>query len=179
VIDVGCGFGNNLLPFLDRGMRVSGVEITEEIARVGRELLTARGFTADIRKGSNSEIPFGDSEFDLLLSLNVIHYEKDEAAVGRALREYSRVLKPGAAAVIFTVGPEHAIYRRAQALGDHRYRIQNYDFRDGEQYFYFDTADYLKHCAASVFEGVELARATERYPAMDLDFLIAVCRKPA
>jgi SAM-dependent methyltransferase len=179
VLDVGCGFGNNLLPFLDRGMRASGVEVTPEIARIGMGLLKERGFDADLRSGSNRSIPFGDAEFDLLLSLNVIHYERDESGILAALAEYSRVMKPGAAAVIFTVGPEHTIYRRAEKLGHHRYRIANYDFRDGEEYFYFDDPDSLREYVQRSFESVELARVTERYPAADLDFLIAVARKRA
>lgn len=177
VIDVGCGFGNNLLPFLDRQMKCCGVEIADSIAQVGRELLQARGHEADIRQGENRAIPFESDRFDLLLSLNVVHYEKNEADIMAALREYERVLKPGASMVLFTAGPDHDIYKRARTLGDHRYEISNWDFRDGQQYFYFDNLKYLNHYVSRVFDGVETARITERYPKLDLDFLVAVGRK--
>lgn len=177
VIDVGCGFGNNLLPFLDRGMRGYGVEITEAIAETGKRMLAERGFHADIRKGGNREIPFEKDQFDLLLSMNVLHYEPDEARINEALEEYKRVLKPGAAAIIFTVGPEHTIYKLAESLDNHRYRIANYDFRNGEHYFYFDNLKYLDYYVSRAFGDVELARVTEQYPVANLDFLIAVCRK--
>lgn len=177
VLDVGCGFGNNLLPFLERGHECCGVEITSAIAELSQELLRRRGHAATIVKGSNRELPFPEAHFDLLLSLNVLHYEGDEVSIKSALREYARVLKPGAAAVVITVGPRHQIYKSALPLGGHRYRIQNYDFRDGEQYFYFDNTKYLELYLSPLFERIEVGRVTEQLFTTDLDFLMAVGRK--
>lgn len=179
VLDVGCGFGNNLLPFLDRGHECAGVEVTAAIAELAERLLLERGHRVTIRQGGNRAIPFPDAHVDLLLSLNVLHYEPDEAAIGAALDEYARVLKPGGAAVIVTVGPRHEIYTKAEPLGDHRYRIADYDFRDGEQYFYFDDVEYLRRSLASRFVRIETGRVTEQLFTTTLDFLLAVARKPA
>lgn len=177
VLDVGCGFGNNLLPFLDRGHECFGVEVTEAIAELSQRLLLQRGHQATIRQGGNRQIPFPDAHFDLLLSLNVLHYEKDEASIMAALREYARVLKPGAAVVLMTVGPRHEIYEKAETLGGHQYRIADYDFRNGEQYFYFDNAKYLRRYLDAEFERPELGRVTEELFTTTLDFLVAVARR--
>jgi ubiquinone/menaquinone biosynthesis C-methylase UbiE len=93
VLDVGCGFGNNLVPFLDIGCECYGTEVTPEMAAQTQEILKQRGFKADIRFGKNDELPFDDSFFDLLLSINVLHYAQTEDKIGDALREYNRVLK--------------------------------------------------------------------------------------
>jgi SAM-dependent methyltransferase len=179
VLDVGCGFGNNLLPFLDRGHACCGVEITDAIASLAEQLLRSRGYHATIRQGGNRHIPFDDGRFDLLLSLNVLHYEKEAPAIAAALAEYARVLKDGGAALIITVAPRHDIYVRAEPLGDHRYRIANYDFRDGEQYFYFDDPADLEATLAPLFDRIEIGRVTEQLFTMTFDFFIAVARKRA
>lgn len=176
VLDVGCGFGNNLLPFLEKGFDCYGVELTAAIARTSQQLLRQRGFDAQIKRGRNSGLPFADNFFDLMLSLNVLHYEKTEQNIKAGLTEYRRVLKPGGTLLLMTVGPEHAIYQRAKPVGPHQYKIANYDFRDGEQYFYFDNLKYLDYYLSQHFRNIELGRVTERLFTLDLDFLVAVCR---
>lgn len=179
VLDVGCGVGNNLLPFLDRGHEGYGTEVTEAIAAAGERQLADRGFRATIRQGRNRHIPFDSGQFDLLLSLNVLHYERDEPGIVAALEEYARVLAPGGALVVFTVGPRHEIYTKAERLGGHRYRIANYDFRDGEEYFYFDDGTYVEQYLRRRFERIELGRVTEELYTTTLDFLTAVARRRA
>ena len=96
VLDVGCGFGNNLLPFLLKGCHCSGVEITNEMAKIAQDTLHSRGFNkVEINKGSNRSLPYENNTFDLLISNNVIHYESNENDYINALKEYARVLKPG------------------------------------------------------------------------------------
>ena len=87
VLDVGCGFGNNLLPFLDIGCQCFGTEVTEMVARQTQRILQVRGFDVDIRCGKNTGLPFEDNLFDLVLSINVIHYEKTEKDIRLALAE--------------------------------------------------------------------------------------------
>ena len=180
VLDVGCGFGNNLLPFLVLGCHCAGVEITQEIASLTQDILHKRGFKeVVIKKGNNRFLPFEDNTFDLIISNNVLHYEKDEEDILKALEEYDRVLKPDGALFLMTVGPEHLIYQRAIPLGNHRYRISNYDFRDGEIYFYFDSEKYLEFYLSKFFPHVETGRIIEKLMKRHLDFLIAVCQKKA
>ena len=75
-----------------------------------------------------------------------------------------------------TVGPEHEIFKRSEPLGDHRYRIKNFDFRDGQEFFFFDNEQHLKSCLRSIFEDVETGQVTEKLMTLPLDFLIGVCR---
>ncbi len=68
------------------------------------------------------------------------------------------------------------IYRRSEMLGDHRYRIRDFDFRNGEEFFFCDSERYLQHFCEQVFETVETGRHTEKLMKLPLDFLIALCR---
>lgn len=176
VLDVGCGFGNNLVPFADLGCECHGVEIDQGIVAVAEGVLKTRGYSVRVTAGSNRSIPYPESSFDLLLSVNTIHYEGASANIHAALAEYRRVLKPGGTLYLSTVGPAHEIQRRARPLGEHRYRIENFDFRDGQEFFFFDTEEYLEEICRDTFAHVETGQVTEKLMTLPLDFLIAVCR---
>lgn len=177
VLDIGCGFGNNLLPFLDSGCQCFGVEITEEMARTSSEILSQRGYSACIKKGNNLNLPFESDMFDIITSLNVLHYEKNEKDLMAALKEYCRVLKPDGMLYLCTVGPQHTIYQKAEVVGPHQFMIKDWDFRNGEQYFYFSNLKYFQYYLDKFFHHVELGRVIEKLMKVDLDFLIAVARK--
>jgi len=178
VLDIGCGFGNNLLPFLVKGCKCAGIEITDKIAQLTQNILNVRGFKdVIIKKGSNRSIPFKDEEFNLIISNNVLHYEKDEESYINALREYYRVLKAGGGLFLMTVGQGHDIYKNANIIGAHQFKIQDWDFRDGEQYFYVSNLKYLEYYLSMFFGDIELGQVTEKLIKVNLDFLIAFCRK--
>lgn len=177
VLDVGCGFGNNLTPFLVKGCPCAGTEVTPAMAEQTRAILADRGFDADIRPGLNQDLPFTDNSFDLLLSTSVLHYEPSAADVRAALQEYRRVLAPGGRLFIMTVAPEHAILQKAERLGEGRYRIRDYDFRDGETFFCLETEDNARRVIADYFTQVEIGRVTEQLMKHRLDwFLITAAR---
>lgn len=176
VLDVGCGFANNLLPFLAKGCPCFGVEVDPSILDVARCALKKRGYEAQLRVGDNRSIPFDDNAFDLLLSINVLHYENSEQKVLEALNEYKRMLKPGGAIYLSTVGPEHIVRRRARAVGSRLYEIQNFDFRDGTRQFHFDDEEDLNSFLSQTFSNVETGRVTEQLMQRPLDYLVAVVR---
>ena len=176
VLDVGCLFANNLVPFADIGSECHGVDLTPEMAATAQRLMEERGYKAQIQVGSNRSLPYPDAHFDLLLSINTLHYEGTEKNFLAALHEFRRVLRPGGGLYISTAGPEHEIYRRAQVLGGHRYLVSDFDFRTGEQFFFVDNERYLQHYCHQVFESVETGRVTEKLPKVPLDFLVALCR---
>lgn len=177
VLDVGCGFANNLIPFADIGCECHGVDLHPEMAKTVQNLMNERGYKTKIQVGSNRSLPYPDAYFDLLLSINTLHYEGTKENFLAALSEFRRVLKPSAGLYLSTVGPEHEIYRRAEILASHCYRIRDFDFRNGEQFFFCDTERYLRHyCHTSGFKSVETGRVTEKLIKLPLDFLIALCR---
>lgn len=94
---VGCGGG-----FLSNGLaknqlKVTGVDLSES------SLATARRFdetnSVDYLKADAYQLPFADSSFEVLTPMDFLeHVEHPEAAI----REFSRVLKPGGLFVFHT-----------------------------------------------------------------------------
>lgn len=177
VLDVGCGFGQNLLPFVDRGFECFGVEIDPKIVKVARDTAAERALPLKFEEGQNWAIPFPDNSFDLLVSIDTLHYEQTAENARAALREFARVLKPEGALYISTIGPEHDMYARAEKLPEGRFRVQNYDFRNGEVMYSFTTERNLAQALGECFTIVETARSTQHLMRSNLDFLLAVAQR--
>ena len=178
VLDVGCALGSNLIPFLDLGCEVYGVDIHKEIVENAKKIMNARGYDkVHFMEGTNQNLPYEDNYFDLILSINTLHYEDSEDGILNALSEFKRVMKIGGALYISTVGPEHEIYKRSKTLGHHLNLIQDFGFRNGEKFFFFDSEKYLEHYLSKFFSHIETGRVTERLMSMPLDFLVAFAKK--
>lgn len=174
VLDVGAMYLNNLVPFADRGCECHGIEINEEMAAISRQAAQDQAIKAQIRVGSNRAIPYEDGSFDIVLSINVIHYEDDAQGLKAALGEYRRVLAPGGRAFIVSAGPEHYLRQTASRLGANRYRIDYADFRKGQTMAYFEDEDQLGAMAGGVFAQAVTGRMTERHALANVDFFYAL-----
>ncbi len=93
VLDIGCGSGVFLRMAADRGARTSGLDASEGLLEVARRRLPE----ADLRIGDMQRLPWGDDAFDLVTGFNSFFFADDMVA---ALREASRVAKPGATVLI-------------------------------------------------------------------------------
>lgn len=85
VLDVGCGHGELLADLTGRGMKTSGVEIDKRLVAECCE----KGLS--VRHGMAETLPFADGEFDAIVSSVVLPYTDQR----KALREFTRVLRPG------------------------------------------------------------------------------------
>jgi ubiquinone/menaquinone biosynthesis C-methylase UbiE len=116
VLDVGCGSGNNLLPFLEHGCDCFGVEPAQISVDFADAILKERGFDAIIKQGENRELPFPDDYFDLLISNNVLTHEGTVENIEQALKEYARVLKSDGIVFIETIGEKDIAYQNSKII---------------------------------------------------------------
>lgn len=177
VLDLGCLYMNNLIPFADRGAQLYGVEINDEMVTVAKERAAEMGMTVEIAAGHNRALPFPDESFDFLLSINTIHYEDGGDNVIAGLREFARVGKLDCHFLISTVAPNHHFHANAKRLGPNRYCLKTGEFRDGLVMSYFDDANHFRSSLEKVFDTVEMAEINESYPRLKLGFYVAKCRK--
>jgi demethylmenaquinone methyltransferase/2-methoxy-6-polyprenyl-1,4-benzoquinol methylase len=97
VLDVATGTAGVALYWTDRaGVEVTGVDLTEQMLRRGRENVLRRGREDRIRLllGRAEQLPFPDATFDAVTFTYLLRYVEDPAAT---LVELARVLKPGGA----------------------------------------------------------------------------------
>lgn len=98
VLDVGCGAGLLALLASLRGATVAALDASTPLLEIARQRLP----NADLRQGDLATLPFDDASFDAVTAVNSIFYAADMAD---ALRELSRVVRPGGRVVITAWGP--------------------------------------------------------------------------
>lgn len=97
--DVGCGTGRLTQRLAARGHRVAGIDGSLAMVRQARRNVAGVPFLlGDLRR-----LPLADESVDLVTSALALTHVADLAAV---LAEFSRVLRPGGAAIVSDVHPE-------------------------------------------------------------------------
>lgn len=104
VLDVGCGPGRHSLALAERGMCVTGVDVSQRFVDLGNAAASERGVSVDFRRGDARALAFA-AEFDAVISLcqgafglqgptgpAVWSDEDEDAAV---LRGIAAALRPG------------------------------------------------------------------------------------
>ena len=177
VLEVGIFSGNNARFFLENDYELTGSELNLEMVKLGQENLTRLRYNLPvINIGHNTELNFASNMFDLLVSINTIHYSPGENS-GKAINEFCRVLKPTGWAVIETPASEHFAVKRSARKGILRYEWHAGGFREGELFGFFDSEEHFKKSLMQVFREVHISRRLEVYPETTLDFWMAVCKK--
>ena len=99
VLDVGCGAGQELLPFVQQlGARAVGVDISPEAMELAREQFNKLGLSpnAEFHCCPAERLPFEDEKFDVVMCRLALPYTHNAAA----LAEMSRVLRTGGLLVL-------------------------------------------------------------------------------
>jgi len=116
LLDVGCGKGSLLKYAHARGHRVSGLDLSP----VALEMAAWEVPSAELELGVAEEMPFGDETFDYVTCLGSLeHFAEPPLAV----REMSRVLKPGGKAVVAVPNSHHL----EAVVNSLRYGISGHD----------------------------------------------------
>jgi SAM-dependent methyltransferase len=94
VLDVGCGLGGKLPFYVRQGAKqVIGIDLRLFSAlSANRLLLEQGGSEIKIAVADGAELPFADSTFDVVISINVLEHVAIPISV---LKECRRVLRPG------------------------------------------------------------------------------------
>jgi ubiquinone/menaquinone biosynthesis C-methylase UbiE len=91
VLEIGAGTGLNLALY-PPGVRVIAVEPEPTMARMAARRARRAGASASVLRGAAESLPFPDATFDAVVACYVLCSVADPA---RALKEVSRVLRPG------------------------------------------------------------------------------------
>lgn len=98
VLEVGCGRGI-ALPVLAKRllpMELVGIDIDPVLVSIAQQRVKHAGLTATVLEGDLRDLPFEDASFDLVFDFGTCyHVGGGRAGACAALREISRVLRPG------------------------------------------------------------------------------------
>ena len=95
VLEIGCGIGRLLIPMSKIFQNVSGIDISPEMVRIGKEK-TQEISNCEIVENNGSDLSlFSDNYFDFCYSFIVFQHIPEKKIVEEYIKEVSRVLKPG------------------------------------------------------------------------------------
>lgn len=97
VLEVGSGTGRISIPLLERGVNLIGCDLSVPMLTRFREKFPS----AQIARADASLLPFSTSQFDIVLTVHVMHLIPPWR---EALREFRRVLAPGGAYLQVSTG---------------------------------------------------------------------------
>jgi SAM-dependent methyltransferase len=103
VLDVAAGTGNAAVPAAETGASVVASDLCPELLERGSRLAAERGVDLEWREANAHELPFGDNEFDVVMScIGVMFAPFHQLAAG----ELVRVCKPGGRIGLISWTPE-------------------------------------------------------------------------
>lgn len=87
ILDIGCGIGMSLVPFLEKGLLGTGLDPSPHMIKIAKNHL---GNRADLHRGFAESLPFGDNSFDYAGLIKTLEFVDDPR---KAIEEACRVAK--------------------------------------------------------------------------------------
>jgi SAM-dependent methyltransferase len=103
VLDAAAGSGNAAIPAALRGAAVVASDLTPELFEAGRKLAALHGATVEWEEGDAEALPYGDGEFDVVMSTVGVMFAPNHQA---SADELIRVTRPGGTIGLISWTPE-------------------------------------------------------------------------
>jgi len=133
VLDYGCGSGNNMRLFIDRGYETHGVEVTDAVLPLV-ERVTGSTERVRIISPDGSALSYPDGYFDVIVANGVLCYLASESRLRAVCDELHRCLRPGGAVYITMMGPRcYYVARLGRMIEPDTYEVS---VHDGREYIY-------------------------------------------
>lgn len=167
VLIPGIGYGRNARPFLERGMSVVGIEISDTAIHMARSKL---GLTIPIVHGSVTDLPFDERKYGGIFCHGLV-YLLDGAGRQKFIRDCYDQLEPGGLMIFTLISKKAPMYGQGPRLGD-----DWYERVPGLPMYFYDAASVERD-----FGSYGLVEASEiEEPAGDgaaLPFINVVCSR--
>ena len=115
-LELGCGAGPNLVWLAQKGIKVSGVDISPSALNLARENLERTGcahMVGDLHESSVAKIPIASESIDGIIEACVFqHLDREDRQL--AFGEVRRLLKPGGLFVGYMLDVGHTVFKTNQ-----------------------------------------------------------------
>lgn len=120
VLDIGCGNGRNLIPFLERGFPAVGIDFSKNMIKEAKKFLEKRNLKAKLLVADVLNLPFKDSKFDYIIYVSTLHHLPSRKLRIKSLKEVKRVLKPDGKVLIsvWKRRPAKYLLQRIKCIGE-------------------------------------------------------------
>jgi tellurite methyltransferase len=156
ILDAGCGYGRNLHWFLRNNIVIYGID--QDIKAI-HDLQRRHPTVAErFRQSAVEKMPFGEAQFDHIISSAVLHFAKDTEHFRQMISEMARVLSPGGSLFI-RMGSDIGIEDKVQLTGD-----GVYDIPDGSRRFLLSRnllADIMRKNGLSFLEPLKTVNVND------------------
>ena len=179
VLDLGFGDGRNMPLLWNLGMKVHGVEISEDICARTRERMRRLGVTVENRVGRNCKLPFDGPFFDHVLACHSCYYVDPGTKFSDNLREIARVTRGGGRFVFSAPMASSYILCGAKDLGDGHMVIANdpYGLRNGSILKMFDREHDIELALSEFFEDFRIGSCRNDFWGIEEHVWTVVCRR--
>ncbi len=177
ILEIGCFSGNNLRFFLEKKVHCYGSEINNEMRNLCINNLKKFGYkNIKINIGDNENINYGNNYFDLLVSINTIHYSYGKN-LEYAVKEYARVIKKGGILIFETPTPMHTTVKKSKKVGDFHFLWGDKGFRNKNPIGFINNLSKFKRILNKYFSKFEINHKVESYNKIKLSTYFFVCKK--
>jgi SAM-dependent methyltransferase len=110
VLDIGCGTGINLSPFLEKGLSLTGIDPSPYMLDLAHKRL---GNRVDLHRGMAEDLPFEDNSFDAAMIFTSLEFADRP---GKAIEEACRVAKDRVVIGVLNRYAPQNIFRRVKSF---------------------------------------------------------------
>ena len=165
----GVGYGRNAKVFMENGMNVTGIEISETAIDIARK----NGLAFPIFHGSVTDMPIEETLYDGIFSYALIHLlNKEERA--KFIADCYDQLKPNGYMVFTTISKDAPMYGKGKQLGKDYFEII-----EGMKMFFYDedaiTEEFGEYGLIETKEILEPHKNSEGKPPFK--FTMITCHK--
>lgn len=165
VLIPGIGYGRNAKVFLERGMHVTGIEISATAIALAR----THGLDFPIHHGSVLDMPLDDCVYDGIFCFGML-YLLDAAGRAKHIRDCFGQLRAGGLMIFTLISKDAPMYAQGKQLGE-----DWYERHPGLPMFFYDEHSIAREFAEAGL--VSITRIDEPAAGAPLPFLHVVCRK--
>lgn len=169
VLIPGIGYGRNAKPFLNVGMAVTGIEISQTAIGLAKHKM---GLDITIHQGSVSDMPFDDQTYDGIFCYALIHL-LEESQREKLIKDCYTQLAPGGCMIFTAISTKSPTYGKGTQIGP-----KLYDQFGGVRIFFYDEASIKREFNEyGLIEVREIAEPSGKDHSTEMPFFIAVCKK--
>jgi len=165
----GIGYGRNAKVFIDNGIDVTGIEISQTAINLARE----NGFNSNIYHGSVTDMPFDNKLYGGIFSYALLHLlnNKDRK---KFIEDCYSQLKPNGYMIFTTVSKKAPMYGTGEKLGKELFRTNA-----GVEIFFYDSESIKEDFGDyGLVEVSEIDEPNKNgHNGSSINFLMIKCKK--